>query len=1188
MKVSHEQLNEEVNEMLIPYLSELSLPFKVKELDEDLDVEYHKVYEWYECFTKSGTKFIVHTTPVKPGPKVFVNASNIKLKLGSGISEALQNLCGDKLQSDMNAVKDPILFNCYVTNNNYDNAIETVHHVTLKPNMEIDEMRTAYAALTITTACDPEVHTVLLGAGVFNFDPQTSFDLFIGMVDKNINATYHLYIPEKRQQQVFRKCTIHARCIKEGKISTLGDGHCLLHAIAGAAKNVTYNQLLKIYKDKDLTDKLFNAQGDKLHQPIDRCQMLAQELQMEIHVHTLNKIYSYLCEQPTQKICICLEDNHYSTLQCMHNNGGAGLRGYHLPEVNLDYHPTPTHNLSLKEKISVPMKYMYYDDYIGNEIYEMSAAPGKLIQYYKKKGLACHVALYKPGDNYNLKDFKGMDIVKEYKSTDEDLITQKYDTIILDVPAHMVNVKKIIQDAANHKVTNIIMKDFCWHETEHDDSYLVDLINLVKNQGFYKYLYMHHPHHSSSEVLCMFSRMPYDIQPPNKIHGDLINFALTTDTTYTEKPAVDTPANMETREIEFSVESKHITAYLKEVAESDIPQISEIGKAMSIEKRTKEECTVDGKTDWKMYKTGVTKVYPDQKVKLKVFTGCAGSGKTHNANKLVEKYTKVLYVTSTQSVMKSMNKNPNINGRVVTQHKALTELKNNVYEAVLIDECQDHCAAYYGLINALHNGPIYVDGDPNQIGYIDRNNIFPDVQPIPWPEDYNLKVTYRCPVDIAMISRSLFNVNMYSKGKKNRSIFYDNKPEKYAKHPNKITFTQATKNKYGCSATVGEIKGATIQHAVLIVDSADDQMLAGQNKQLYTALTRHTDTLVIVETNGDRLYNTLWAALHEKLEETPIVSTVVQKEETGIKTIALPDQILTEKVPAEIVKESLDTVLPKKNDYDGDLIDTNNIEPIQQGILKLNPDLVLPVDTVRDGKGFTEKFRGYTKYYNVANTLMSVQTLSKRYAKKTAKNVKGLQQRIDKLLEGVRKFTQFSDVEEMLKACKFESPEQCATQTADYLDKLQIKLRGLENQRKINKDNGFTKVVVDGDETHIPCAKMKEILQITQHDLTTTIQFLMKNQSKYIGKAEWDAEMKVGQGIAAVSKTMNIVTAACARQFFKVIRNNLKPNVLITSGENIIHFKQKFVECVQGAVDLIYVDKDASEFDSCNGYPTLS
>lgn len=49
MKVSHEQLNEEVNEMLIPYLSELSLPFKVFiKLIHVYITERMEDYEWQE------------------------------------------------------------------------------------------------------------------------------------------------------------------------------------------------------------------------------------------------------------------------------------------------------------------------------------------------------------------------------------------------------------------------------------------------------------------------------------------------------------------------------------------------------------------------------------------------------------------------------------------------------------------------------------------------------------------------------------------------------------------------------------------------------------------------------------------------------------------------------------------------------------------------------------------------------------------------------------------------------------------------------------------------------------------------------------------------------------------------------------------------------------------------------------
>lgn len=102
------------------------------------------------------------------------------------------------------------------------------------------------------------------------------------------------------------------------------------------------------------------------------------------------------------------------------------------------------------------------------------------------------------------------------------------------------------------------------------------------------------------------------------------------------------------------------------------------------------------------------------------------------------------------------------------------------------------------------------------------------------------------------------------------------------------------------------------------------------------------------------------------------------------------------------------------------------------------------------------------------------------------------------------------------------------------------------------------------------------------------ISFCMKNQPKVNNSLYFDIGDKVGQGISAWSKMLNIIMSSVMKTFERDFRDHLKPNVYIATDMSDRDISQ-LVACYGKLYNdgtLSYINGDASEFDSSQNEAT--
>lgn len=492
---------------------------------------------------------------------------------------------------------------------------------------------------------------------------------------------------------------------------------------------------------------------------------------------------------------------------------------------------------------------------------------------------------------------------------------------------------------------------------------------------------------------------------------------------------------------------------------------------------------------------------------LELYTGPPGSGKTRKLLAAVETAgTRMLFIAPTSELRAEMEKSIKPPSDAATQHNALAMLRRAVaasqpYELIVIDECFMLPLVYVSIVAAISpDSKIVLVGDENQIGFIDFEGLMPGT---PTVKDIlkecainRYDKTHRSPADIVA---SAFYQRLYpgvaTTSSNTHSIEYV--PVRYV-NSSAVTlcFTQEEKSRCASegAATVAEVQGKTFASVILHYNgTAPEQQLIAADKHLLVGITRHTNHLYIRDHTGD---------IERKLAHSPKVELLMGQE--------MPLEMIAIKPNVEVHRSEPSAPIPPQRAVPagavsilrsafGDQPECGCVALAKTGYecfggkAKINIELAEPDHAPKPFRAFQEGIQ-WVKVTNASNKHQALQTLLARYTRRA---------------RSLNPCGAASDAKRMMDSM---DKHWCWDVTADARERAVVDTLARFTQRGGTLDD-----IVDPDDPYI-----------------RDVDFLMKTQQKVSTKPMNSG--KVGQGIAAHSKSLNFVLAVWVRILDEVLR----------------------------------------------------
>nr|WPV62202.1 MAG: non-structural polyprotein [Jingmen bat omegatetravirus 1] len=537
---------------------------------------------------------------------------------------------------------------------------------------------------------------------------------------------------------------------------------------------------------------------------------------------------------------------------------------------------------------------------------------------------------------------------------------------------------------------------------------------------------------------------------------------------------------------------------------------------------------------------------------LELYDGPPGSGKTGTLIAAAEaSKEKVLYIAPTKELRAAMDSRINPPSMCATQHVALTILRRataegNPFRMVVVDECFMYPLVYIAVIQALSpSSRIILVGDVNQIGFIDFTGL---VSGIPLVSDVvkscrrrTFNVTKRCPADVVATP---FFQSIYpgctTTSSCVASISYV--PCDFRKtNAQVLCFTQEEKSRCGSEGaiTVHEAQGRTYASVILHYNgSTSEQKLLAENAHLLVGITRHTNHLYVRDASGDierKLSHSAKVELFMGVE-APLEISTVQPRETASRSepsAPMPPQAAIPAGAISILRKAFGDqpecgcVALAKTGYE-----------VFGGNAKINIELAEPDSAPKPHYAFQEGVQ-WVKVTSASNKHQALQTLLARYTKRS-KNLplQEAEEDVTRMLHSLDKHWDWTVTEDALARAVFDTQARF-TQRGHTLDDL-----------------------CEPDDPYI-----------------RDIDFLMKTQQKVSTKPMNSG--KVGQGIAAHSKSLNFVLAAWVRILEEILRTG-SDSVRYSNGlpdeEEAMLLEAKVNRVSQAT----FVSADWTEFDTAH------
>jgi len=807
---------------------------------------------------------------------------------------------------------------------------------------------------------------------------------------------------------------------------------------------------------------------------------------------------------------------------------------------------SPTIAMPKSDDIKVSEKIMPIIDTLRKEheyVYDYCVAPGelynKLKTYFKYVRGANYVGegsfkCYITDKLHEYKDMKTLPQITKAKSA------VFIDTFYDHIPDGVVN-DLLIKDCS------IVVKYGLWNNKH------------IKNFDC-NYYFLFTPKTHSSEVYCVLTHRDFNIPfcDRNYFNDASVNFLMRNNYCYSTTPQINQKTDSS---FIFSSNFDKLEAYAEDLLKSKLTVCHKL--AHSIKDASKFG------------------IFKHKQMKISYLCGVGGAGKSRKINKYATVDDETVIITSTNDNLKDFLKNGAVRKHnVFTPHTGLLAVMGRKDVQLIIDEFQEIPSIYLSILT-MYCKEIFLIGDPNQIGYCDFNKMLGD-DGLKFDYKYDLVESKRCPPDVAMICRGKGIPMVSTSVHRNRSIWKCSKNFFENCLTFKIAPTQETRDKYKCDRTIHEVKGQTRANVGLVIESADD-INTCKGSWEYVAITRHTNGLFIYEpADGNKYFETLQAGITDILSETPVTSVYKQKIPM-IHEIEIGQNLAIDKVSVEHFEEVLSTIIPAGDEH-YTMIGVTDLPPVAEGTiskpskLMVNVGMLTNFGTNKIGKRCTRNT--YSKIYNISNQFLTTYTAAKRYLKAT-KGVSDVFTATQHMWEGLYKFVDKKKCPtlEIFYDSFASSQEEVTLATNEYLEALQKKLEGFGR----NRDNFTEGESYRKERTLYNEKEFSDIINnITKSDINNTIDFFMKAQSKYQAKTAWQEQMKAGQGVSAVSKVINIMFAAVSRLALRKLKEVLKENVIITSGEDIRSYKIKTTKILRKAGKHKVWDNDFEEWDSSN------
>lgn len=595
---------------------------------------------------------------------------------------------------------------------------------------------------------------------------------------------------------------------------------------------------------------------------------------------------------------------------------------------------------------------------------------------------------------------------------------------------------------------------------------------------------------------------------------------------------------------------------------------------------------------------------------LPVYDAPPGNRKTQDL--LKNTCNKCCIIVSPYKIIAKDLREQNANGMVidnVKKHLSRYEKLGELMHVVIDEVFAVNPIEIIAIHNLLQDKKITLSGmgDYDQIHYVDYGNedITTELKRIKDKPD----ITHRVPSSVLkFIGQAAFPTGKLRTKNSSPGIVEHRKAEEFesikASNPNAeiaIVFTQKAKEDFrnlGIPVvTAGSCGGITRQTVHLYLPDLV-KIRTEQVRHLYTAITRTSNKLV---TYGDETYlNILNSPVERIIDEFVAPAAPV----TFVESVENPSTDMTgttvehfesshlENEPKPLlpaVEAIMDKIFIPSNINDGNLLGykTNVIPENEAGHkFKFNIEAM---------KGNTLKIQGrriaskqYQKYYHGKNHQQNIFTMIKRYGKKD----KHIGEIADAYVKGFEKFLKPNAYTYMRQHATVENFTRA---TYDYIRALQRKLPqdeivntlidainceddesiGLINDAKRSCKVRVRRIIDQliqqyaAGHTNSKLTKIGTKLGMTTEELKSgdlekltqlerewyepfqyLIKFHLKRQPKEIREPGYDINEKAGQGISAWSKLVNIVISSCTRWYASHIKNVIKDNVQIATGES--------------------------------------
>jgi len=576
---------------------------------------------------------------------------------------------------------------------------------------------------------------------------------------------------------------------------------------------------------------------------------------------------------------------------------------------------------------------------------------------------------------------------------------------------------------------------------------------------------------------------------------------------------------------------------------------------------------------------GYKKLASNIKNSFTCITGFASASKT---TKTVNKFKELelnsginfVFVSPTKELA---NHHTRLGIQSYTMHNIFSINKNPHF--IIIDELSQFCVEYVALIQLrFPSSSIYAIGDVEQTPsmMVEGCTTFKELGVI-----NNLWDVYKIPQDITKLLNNKHKFYMRSHSDVEQGLKFCRTPldDIYKNNPKQkfICFNNSTclnlRAKKLNASTITTYTGSRDHTVFFVVDGAAvSSQLLNKPAYIYTAMTRATHQLVLYGEDSQiikqyyHIIGTGITALQEingalllsdrkgevqQLSEISDVSSVV----AGI----IPSSdIVTTNVSSDVASTFIDDVVKPVNNPGGFLnIQKTDVPTLESGGFSTT------IDAIMEGPKPTKVYmisehNNFVKQQLSSSTLQTIQTMVKRYGKKN-KIINNQQARIMKtdLVNGLLKSIKSSGFTSLLNRLK-QNSYKLNDHTADYLIGL---------QKKIGNNPS---IIDDINDEFDP--------------FRSALSFFNKRQTKWVPEDGYDMSDKVGQGVAAMEKKMNVIFSCYARYILTEIREIAKENgaklILAThDDESIISDEYMKLRSVC-ADDKQWVCNDFSEWDS--------